>query len=180
MRRMQLHTALAILVALGAGCSPSLHDVVARGERERAEQMLARDASLIETRSFDGKTPLHYAVVNARPDMVEWLLAEGADPNAADHTGLTPLHVAAALNRRPEARLLIVNGADLAARDVYGDTPLHSAALHGSARVLNDLLRAGADATAANDRGLNPGELAGEYGQASAQARLAMATGVRP
>lgn len=165
------------LLALSAGCTPSLHDVVARGEFERAEALVASDASRIESRSFDGKTPLHYAVVSARPEMVEWLLTEGANPNATDDTGLTPLHVAAALNRRAEGRLLIVNGADLGARDMYGDTPLHSAALHDSSRVLNDLLKAGADPRVENERGLTPGQLAAEYGQKSAEARLALATG---
>ena len=165
------------LVVFASACTPSLHDTIARGELERAATLLADDPALLESRSFDDKTPLFYAVVNARPDAVEWLLQQGADMHARDESGLTPLHVAAALNRRPEGRHLMRAGADTNARDAFGNTPLHAAALHGSARVLNDLLRARADVSVENDRGLTARALAAEYGQQGTEARLAMLDG---
>ncbi len=53
--------------------------------------MLAADANLAHARDDDGATPLHHAAFHARRDLVELLLAAGADINARDHKfGATP------------------------------------------------------------------------------------------
>lgn len=48
----------------------------------------------IDARDEQGRTALMLAIVNGRADAVEWLLAHGADPNAADAHGATPLQAA--------------------------------------------------------------------------------------
>ena len=56
------------------------------------------------------KPPLHSAVkANAR-EMVELLLAHGADPNAKDNRGETPLHSAAKRNDREMVEILVFLG----------------------------------------------------------------------
>ena len=51
---------------------------------------------LIEAKDHDGKTPLHKAVwMDPKPDVVELLIAQGADPQAVNTYGYTPLHWAA-------------------------------------------------------------------------------------
>jgi len=145
-----------VLAAILAGCTPSLHDTVARGDAETVRAMIAANPQLVMARNKLGKTPLHYAVTYAAPKMIELLLEKGADINAPDNSGLTPLHVAAMLDRTNEAQALIAHGANIEARDSFGDTPLHTAALFGQAHMVELLVKAGADLATLNNNQLTP------------------------
>lgn len=57
-------------------------------------------------------TPLHSAAAGRRPQVVNILLANGADPNAAQEGGYTPLHSAALNGDEETTRLLLSGGAD--------------------------------------------------------------------
>lgn len=99
---------------------------------------------LIET----GETPLHAALCKAnRPvfeHVVEILLANGADPNAAAKVsaetgafmrdartkGETPLHRAAAFGSERTIQLLLDAGASRETKDAHGDSPLAWASWH--------------------------------------------------
>ncbi|ORB90339.1 ankyrin repeat domain-containing protein [Mycobacterium persicum] len=100
-----------------------------------------------------GRTPLHYAVIDApvgldhttalkdpalktenHRKIVEFILANfsrlldaGADVNAIDEQGCTPLHFAAKGESDEVVRLLLDAGADVNARSNRGETPLLNA-----------------------------------------------------
>ncbi len=63
-------------------------------------------------------------------ELVDLLLARGANANARDANNLTPLHVAAEKARGEIASRLLGHGAALEARDIYGFTPLMVAAFY--------------------------------------------------
>jgi len=63
-----------------------------------------------------GNSPLHGATYLNRPDVVRFLLARGADPNAGDNAGLTALHLAAGNGWVECARELLIAGADANAK----------------------------------------------------------------
>ena len=78
------------------------------------------------------RTPLHLAVVNMQPELLQVLLVRGCDPNTRDRDGRTPLfaaleHGAQAL---PLVRALIAHGANPEAADANGETPLGLALEH--------------------------------------------------
>jgi len=56
--------------------------------------------------------PLHAAIAGGQLPVVELLLAEGADPNAAEGTGLSPLHLAVLDDRASLLPVLVRAGAD--------------------------------------------------------------------
>lgn len=65
------------------------------------------------------------AAYSARIDVMEFLLARGANPSGAVHLGLTGLHLAVILDRLDAAHWLVEHGADLNAREeMHGSTPL--------------------------------------------------------
>lgn len=65
-----------------------------------------------------------------RNDLVEILLARGADPDQTDENGRTPLALAAISNKPSIARILMAAGTDPFLRDKHGKSPLDWA--HGA------------------------------------------------
>ncbi len=164
-----------LVLCMAAGCTPSIHDVAARGDVEPVKAMLAGDPGLVHARNGMEKTPLHYAVTSRRKDVTAFLLDAGADINAVDKTGLTALHITTlrhSPDRIDEAAQLLDAGADLEAKDAFGDTPLHSAAMHGKLKILDYLVERGADVHATNAAGLTPLELAKKHRRTDAAKRL--------
>ena len=60
-----------------------------------------------------GVTPLHLAAKYGHKEIVEILIANGADINAKDDDGETPLHKAAWERHEEIAKFLISHGADV-------------------------------------------------------------------
>jgi ankyrin repeat protein len=71
-----------------------------------------REPTLLDSRDWDGLTPLAYASQNGYADFVEMLLAKGADPTSGGNDGLTPLHRAAKKGHAAAVRLLLGVGVD--------------------------------------------------------------------
>ena len=112
------------------------------------------------------RTPLHYAAMEDDIAAVSRLLAEGADPNAADRAGLTPLHFAALYRAVAAAELLLAAGAEIEARDRYGNTPLFRAVStsRGEGDMIEALRQHGADPYRKSNYGRSPVSLARNIG----------------
>jgi len=113
---------------------------------------------------YAGDTALHLAAAGYRNEIVELLLAAGADPNSAlNHRQSRPLHYAAdgylkGTNWNPEKQVetiekLLRAGAGIDAQDKNGATPLHRAVRTRSAAAVKFLLQKGADARLKNKPG---------------------------
>lgn len=126
------HKALAeLLIASGA-------NINARDEWTMKGVGWACLASAVDCRSAGwlrgGFTPLHGAAMNGRREVVELLIAKGAEINAKAKDGDTPLHDASYEGKVGVAELLIARGADVNAADKSGDTPLVYATFTSSSR----------------------------------------------
>jgi len=156
----QAYPLLLLAATLLSGCGASLHDAVARGERETVQALISERPAAVHDRNELGKTPLHYAVTFKQEAMMALLVDAGAELDAQDNTGMTPLHVAAMLGRKDEARWLMEAGAAMDVSDHFGDRPVHTAALCGQGRVLKCLVDAGARLDERNHAGKTPLDLA--------------------
>ncbi len=83
-------------------------------------------------------------MLKGRPDIVELLLAAGANVGKRYRGGQTVLHLAAARGLTPVVNQLISAKADLAATDELGNTPLDEAVLHNQLETVRSLLDHGA------------------------------------
>ncbi len=107
--------------------------------------LIARGVDLNQAHA--GLTPLLAATRDSwhgRPEAVMTLLANGADPRAADRDGNTPLHHAARSSDPGVAALLRDAAAELDARNAEGLTPLGIACGCGNWRLARFLLERGA------------------------------------
>lgn len=87
-------------------------------------------------------------------ELMDWLIAQGADINVKDEYDCTPLHYHAKVNNVERVALLLERGADIEAQDKYENTPLHFAEYN--AEVAQLLIEKGADVNAKDDRGNTP------------------------
>ncbi|KAJ3110133.1 hypothetical protein HDU96_006884 [Phlyctochytrium bullatum] len=92
-------------------------------------------------------------------EMVRYLLAVGADPNATANSG-TPLHRAVLLGAEHALPLLIDSGAEIDAVNKYERTPLHEACVSGRAGFAKLLVDAGANVENVDEWGQKPLHLA--------------------
>ncbi len=70
----------------------SLHEAVARGNVSRIDMCMKRGMS-VNAQDDKGNTPLYYAYYQGRQDIVDRLIAYGADPGIRNNDGDTPSDV---------------------------------------------------------------------------------------
>ncbi|MEQ8762398.1 MAG: ankyrin repeat domain-containing protein [Planctomycetota bacterium] len=138
--------------------SLSLHEAAALGDVRAVRLRLDARPEALEEESPDGFRALHLAAFFARPAVVHFLLARGADCGALAGNGseLRPLHSAVAGGDLDCARMLLEAGAPVNAAQVGGWTALHSAAKQGHLGLAMALLDHGADPRRQADDGTTP------------------------
>jgi ankyrin repeat protein len=144
----------------------SFPEVCALGDLARAKDLLAQDRSRLEERSTDGFPPLGLAIFFRHSELAQWLIAEGADVNAAAENAqrVAPLHAAAAVCDQATAEMLLARGADPHAKQQMEYTPLHGAASRGDVAFGRLLLTHGASLDAKAADGMTPADVAAKYG----------------
>lgn len=144
-----------------------LHQAVKDGHGEMVRFLLENGANVNGKVEVDEYTPLHYAVEKASEqgntddykkyvEIIELLIAKGADVNAGDKNEDTPLHYARSIDIM---KLLLANGANINARNSTYEgryTRLHMAAKGGAINKVRFLIDNGADVNIRNARGETP------------------------
>ena len=94
-----------------------------------------------------GNTPLHYAAMTGRVDIIRQLLIHGANPNTVNGAGLSPVHYAASgFGDSGEAMAALLLGGgnpNHAGNGVGAISPLMRAKLNGNDKVIAELERRG-------------------------------------
>jgi ankyrin repeat protein len=156
------------------GLELDFFEAAASGKLDRVRELAAADPSLVNAYSPDGYPPLGLAAFFGQPEVVEFLVEQGAGVNAESQNQMRvrPIHAAVARRDLNIVRMLLEHGADVNVRQQMGFTPLHSAALHGDRGMIELLLQHGADATAQADNGMTAAAFAIQNNQYDAAAML--------
>jgi ankyrin repeat protein len=92
---------------------PDFHMAASQGNLAYVTQRLEREPSLLKVKAYRGQLPLHFAAEGCRKEMVDLLLAKGAEMNAKDEDGTTPLNLAAFRGCKELVAHMIARGATL-------------------------------------------------------------------
>jgi ankyrin repeat protein len=130
----------------------ALHAAAETGQEHAIKLLIAAGADVnavayhpdVACDSSQEQTPPHLATLGRHAEVVQQLLAAGADVDAADIDGCAAFHIAAVSGDSHLVQLLLGAWADVDAVNADRVTPLHSAAGQGSAVVVRLLLSAGA------------------------------------
>ena len=144
-----------------------IFESAALGKLERLKNC-AGAVAVINSRSSDGFTALHFACFFGQPDATRLLIEQGAlvDAVSSNPMKLMPLHSAASARNLEAARLLLEHGAPINARQQGGWAPIHAAAQNGDRAMVELMLKHGADPRLSNDEGKTPAMVAREKGHA--------------
>ena len=126
------------------------------GNVELLNQSYSQAPESINIVDAKGYTPLILAVYNNQPQIVDFLLAKGADVNAVDMAGNTALMGVCFKGYKELARKLIEAGAEVNQRNVNGATALTFVATFGHLEIAEMLLEKGAATDVPDPRGKTP------------------------
>ena len=137
----------ALMTAVSAGHLEVMKLLLAAGADVKAVHRNGYQALTIAARQRSYRNP------SAEPnsEIVQLLLANGADPNARGDWQRTALMEA---NTAAKVKMLVAGGAEVDLKDQYGQTALMHAASRGDAAVVSAILDAGANVNARDNKGL--------------------------
>ena len=137
------------LTAASAMAAESRLADAAMNRDSAAAKALLKSKTDVNVPQGDGMTALHWATMNNDVELVNLLLAAGADVKAATRNGaMTPLFTACQNGNAAIVTALIKAGANANSVTSYGTTALMLAASSGNAETVKALLDGGADANA--------------------------------
>lgn len=164
---------VAVEILRGPAEPLTIFEAAAVGEVARLAELIDGGGD-VDEHAADGFTPLQLAAFFGQAEVVDVLLARGADVGTAARNPMRvqALHSAVAgpdsgVDRATVARIaraLVEAGADVDARQHGGFTPLHAAAANGHEDVVRLLLDHGADPGATTDDGKTAADFAAERG----------------
>src|SRR6186713_16904 len=139
------------LAAGGAAAQTALLDATRGADHSAAVGLLVERADPNQAES-DGTTPLHWAVHNDDAELVQRLLAAGANVAAVNDYGATPMSEAAVAANPAVLEVLLKAGANVDSPNVDGQTALMVVARGGNTAAAKVLIDAGANVNAREER----------------------------
>ena len=148
-----LFEAVSVFLERSDEMSEEMSSALESEDQAKILALAKADPKQLSYKDIIGQTVLTKAVELRGPELVEELLALGADVNQKGYGLNTPLHLAAGNGSEEIARLLLDRGADVAARNSSGETPLH---MTRDQEMIKLLLEAGAPENVYSNRGSLP------------------------
>ncbi|EPS38466.1 hypothetical protein H072_7783 [Dactylellina haptotyla CBS 200.50] len=133
------------------------------GDVECTRLLLEEKYLIIDQRDRDGNSALHVAATNGRVELLDLLLAKGADIAAQNTLERTPLHAAAENGHHEFIKAILSHSRDVNLADRKCTTALGIASIRGDLWTVELLLQHGAGISAS--RGRSAVSLAAEAGQ---------------
>ena len=146
-----------------SGADPTIVDNLGCGASHYAAQMNHVECAEViqghlqeDVADQDGRTPLHWAVMQGNIEVMQALLAAGSDANRGDSEGRTPLHMTVLMQNEAMLRLLVSYEADVNAVDGRKQSSIFLCCDMGLGALLPMLVEAGASIELQDDSKSTP------------------------
>ncbi|KAF7708676.1 B-cell lymphoma 3 protein homolog [Silurus meridionalis] len=132
-------------------CCEHQQDVCLHIILSHLSQLSSFHSACLNSRNFEGLTPLHLTVQDGNKKLAKMLLDSGADINAVDiKSGRSPLIHAVEKSCMEMINFLLENGCNVNSQSYSGNTALHIACGRGEVEAVRVLLKNGADSSLKN------------------------------
>ncbi|MGB3863083.1 MAG: ankyrin repeat domain-containing protein, partial [Candidatus Aminicenantaceae bacterium] len=158
---------IILLFVMFAGAD-DIHEAVQQGDISKTQNLIAKDPSVLNSKTEDGRTPLHVAVMGGHKELVEYLIREGANIDAPDKEGRTPLLNAIMLKKPDLAHRLIKLGADVKIKSEEGANAIIYALFFGPEDLIEPILDSGQDVNERYEGGVTLMQGAAAFGHKNA------------
>src|SRR6056297_1556572 len=105
-----LYVMTASINLFGQQATP-ITEVIRLGQKQELPRVLKSHPKMIDEADVTGLPPLIWAILSEDPEMVDLVLAAGADPNICSKTGFHPLKIAVHRGEVEMINLLFGSGA---------------------------------------------------------------------
>uniref|UniRef100_A0A914XT99 Uncharacterized protein n=1 Tax=Plectus sambesii TaxID=2011161 RepID=A0A914XT99_9BILA len=127
------------------------------GALERLRELVDCGQATVDDTDADDCSLMHWAAINNRKNIVEYLFSKGAKVNVVGGVlKSTPLHWAARQGHLRMVALLVNNGADQSICDVEGFAPLHVAVQFAHTPIVAYLIAKGQSVDCPDESGMTP------------------------
>jgi ankyrin repeat protein len=133
-----------------------LHFAANIGDLGKVESELKRGTPVDLPEAIKQSTALMFASERGFSEIVERLVASGANVNHKNKYGFTALHAAVSGQHLAVVKYLVKKGAEIDAQDNLGQTPLYFAAERGSLDLTRVLVENGADVNKKSQKSWSP------------------------
>jgi ankyrin repeat protein len=156
LRRIAYSISLSVSLCSLTAFGMDIFRAAEAGNLARVQELIDADRSVVNQGDEFGMTALGAAIQHGNQDIVQTLLAAGADPDKEDTRGWTPLYFAVSKGNKGIVQALLAAGADLnkVGDDILNLVPLHLAVSKGNQDIVQVLLAAGADLNKISAAGL--------------------------
>ncbi|XP_011499366.1 PREDICTED: ankyrin-3-like isoform X2 [Ceratosolen solmsi marchali] len=114
-------------------------------ENVSVAELLLRNGAALDGVDEMHFTPLHFALMTRKKNMIQFFMEQGANLNAKTKSSIFPLYLAIEYTTASIIELLLKKGARVNEKTSQGLTALHIACKNGSKRKIDVLLNYGAD-----------------------------------
>ncbi|MFB0565376.1 MAG: ankyrin repeat domain-containing protein [Candidatus Aminicenantaceae bacterium] len=133
-----------------------IHEAAKQGDLAKIKALLEKDPNLVSVKDGEGETPLFRAAESGHLDVVQYLVAKGAQVNAKNNVDQTALFYSAYYGQADILDWLLSKGAEFKGIDMYGRSPLHYAAREGKKDATKILVEKGLDINLEDGSGVSP------------------------